>query len=305
MTLTRSPTMAPTHPAPPPRTGESSDWHALVDGQLPPAQAQALREQLRGDGEAQDTLAHWQTQRDRLHALHQDLLHAPVPDALLAAAQRATDQCEQYAQWWRWGGMAASLLLAFALGWAGRGQWPAVAPGKTLATSHGTVLVAAEPAQRFAQQASVAHAVYQPEVRHPVEVTAAQQDHLVQWLSKRLDRPLQVPALGAQGYELVGGRLLPGDTGARAQFMYQNSAGQRITLYLGALVAATNSPASDTKARPQPPAKAPTTAFQFTQEGPVPGFYWTDAGFGYALSGQLSRTELLRLATAVYQQLNP
>ena len=300
--------MEPPHPAPPPRTGESSDWHALVDGQLPPARAQALREQLRGDEKAQDTLAHWQMQRDRLHALHKDLLRAPVPDALMSAALRASDRQEQQAQWWRWGGMAASVLLAFVLGWTGRGQWPAVAPGKTLAMGNGTTLLAAEPAQRFAQQAAVAHAVYQPEVRHPVEVTAAQQDHLVQWLSKRLDRPLKVPALGAQGYELVGGRLLPGDTGVRAQFMYENSAGQRITLYLGALAAAASTspgPASDNTPRPQPPTTASTTAFQFTQEGPVSGFYWTDAGFGYALSGQLSRTELLSLATAAYQQLNP
>ncbi len=53
-----------------------------------------------------------------------------------------------------------------------------------------------------------------PEVRHPVEVTAAQQDHLVQWLSKRVGRPLKVPVLAAEGYELVGGRLLSGDGGA-------------------------------------------------------------------------------------------
>lgn len=302
--------MDPKHPAPPMSAEETSAWHALVDGQLTPAQAQALREQLRDDEEAQATLAHWQTQRQRLQALHQDLLHAPVPDALLAAAQRATDRREQYAQWWRWGGMAASVLLAFVLGWTGRSHWPAGMPGQTIVAGQGTTLVAAEPAQRFAQQASVAHAVYQPEVRHPVEVTAAQQDHLVQWLSKRLDRPLKIPALGAQGYELVGGRLLPGDTGVRAQFMYQNGAGQRITLYLGALAPSSPRPAGENKggapeSRESTLAAPPATAFQFTQEGPVPGFYWTDGGFGYALSGQLSRPDLLALATAVYQQLNP
>lgn len=70
--------------------------------------------------------------------------------------------------------------------------------------------------------------------------------------------------------------------------MYQDSAGQRITLYLGALPSATSE-----------------TGFQFADDGPVPGFYWTDAGFGYALSGQLSRAQLLELATAVYPQLQP
>jgi len=224
-----------------------------------------------------DTL--WQAQRDQLKALHQDLLRAPVPEALQAAALRLAGRQAQQAQWWRWGGMAASVLFAFVLGWTGRAQW------------HGGPAQAAvqAPTQRFAQQAALAHAVYQPEVRHPVEVGAAQQEHLVQWLSKRLGRPLQLPVLAPQGYELVGGRLLPGDTGARAQFMYQDGAGQRITLYLGAL--------------PSLPSAAQETGFQFAEDGPVPGFYWTDAGFGYALSGQLSRAQLLELATAVYRQL--
>jgi anti-sigma factor RsiW len=135
----------------------------------------------------------------------------------------------------------------------------------------------------------VAHAVFQPEVRHPVEVTAAQQEHLVQWLSKRLGRPLKVPVLTAQGYELVGGRLLPGDEGARAQFMYQNAAGQRITLYLGALKSSS--------------ADANTTEFKFLESGSVPGFYWVDHGFGYAIAGQLPRAALHDLASAVYAQL--
>lgn len=299
MKTTRDTAMdTPAH-APSPRADDSTAWHALVDGQLPPAEADALRQQLQGDEHAQDTIAHWHMQRTRLHALHQDLLDAPVPDALRATASRVAARSAAQAQWWRWGGMAASVLVAFVLGWTGRSQW-ASPPSGTATLAGRAALLAAAPAQRFAQQAAVAHAVYQPEVRHPVEVTAAQQEHLVQWLSKRLDRPLKIPALGLQGYELVGGRLLPGDSGARAQFMYQNSTGQRITLYLGAL--ATPMPA--TPATPATPA-APTTAFQFTQEDPVPGFYWADAGFGYALSGQLSRSDLLELATAVYQQLQP
>lgn len=301
-------TMDTLHHAPSPSAAEETNrWHALVDGQLPAGDAAALREQLQGDQSAMDTIAHWQTQRDRLHALHQDLLQAPVPDALVAAALRATGRRDRQTQWWRWGGVAASVVVAFVLGWTGRSQWPH-GPVETLAGNAALLTPGiSTPVQRFAQQASVAHAVYQPEVRHPVEVTAAQQDHLVQWLSKRLDRPLKVPALGAQGYELVGGRLLPGETGVRAQFMYQNGTGQRITLYLGALTPATTVPTKSSKAPASLPAQPTptTTAFQFTQEGPVPGFYWTDAGFGYALSGQLTRTELLELATAVYPQLQP
>ena len=126
----------------------------------------------------------------------------------------------------------------------------------------------------------------------------------MQWLSKRLGRPLKLPVLADEGYELVGGRLLPGDAGARAQFMYQNTKGERITLYLGA-IARPGAPAAPVAAKPGAPAapSAAETAFQFTSDGPVPGFYWADQGFGYALSGQLSRQELLTLAAAVHRQL--
>ena len=75
--------------------------------------------------------------------------------------------------------------------------------------------------------ALAAHRTFAVEVRHPVEVDAAQEAHLVQWLSKRLGRPLVVPDLSATGYRLMGGRLLPAGSGAAAQLMYENGAGDR------------------------------------------------------------------------------
>src|SRR2546423_310715 len=59
-------------------------------------------------------------------------------------------------------------------------------------------------------RAARAHLVYSPEVRHPVEVDAKEQEHLVKWLSKRPRLPLPIPKLASQGLELLGGRLLPG-----------------------------------------------------------------------------------------------
>jgi anti-sigma factor RsiW len=150
--------------------------------------------------------------------------------------------------------------------------------------------VAAERAQTvyLARVAAVAHAVYSPEVRHPVEVGADQEEHLVRWLSKRLGTGLKIPHLAAQGYTLVGGRLLPDDRGPAAQFMYQDSKGQRLTLYVRV----------GKEAREQ-------TAFRFAQENKVGVFYWIDGRLGYALSGETDRAELLRVAEAVYRQLNP
>ena len=138
------------------------------------------------------------------------------------------------------------------------------------------------------RRAAIAHVVYSPEVRHPVEVGAEQEAHLVAWLSKRLGAPLKVPYLGAQGYQLVGGRLLPGERGPVAQFMYQESKGRRLTLYVRVNAE-----------------QSAETAFRFARERGVGVFYWIDRKLGYALSGDIEKDELLRVATAVYRQLNP
>ena len=143
-------------------------------------------------------------------------------------------------------------------------------------------------AATFPIRAARAHAVYAPEVRHAVEVDASQQDHLVKWLSKRLGVPLKVPVLGVEGFELLGGRLLPGPEGPVAQFMYQDAAGKRLTLYVS-----------------RPNRADSLTAFRFAQDGPVSVFYWIDRECGYALSGELDRPTLSRVATAVYRQLEP
>jgi anti-sigma factor RsiW len=141
----------------------------------------------------------------------------------------------------------------------------------------------------MARRAAIAHATYSPEVRHPVEVGADQEAHLVAWLSKRLGVPLRVPQLDEVGYSLVGGRLLPGDPIPVANFMYQTQKGARITLYVRTEVAGNRE-----------------TAFRYAEEGRVRVFYWVDRKMGYALSsGDISKDELLKVANTVYQQLNP
>jgi anti-sigma factor RsiW len=216
-----------------------------------------------------------------LRALHRDVLEEALPPTLRQAAERLEGLQQEAARGRQWMGMAAAVVLAFGVGWLAHGQLSGPA---TALAGHGLE-------REFVRQAGFAYSVYQPEKRHPVEVAAAEQEHLVQWLSKRLGRPLKIPNLEAQGFGLVGGRLLPGDSGARAQFMFQNSGGQRITLYLGALE----------KAR-SPETQA--TQFRFEPEGPVPSFYWAEQGFGYALSGPVDKATLLALADSVYGQLS-
>jgi anti-sigma factor RsiW len=139
----------------------------------------------------------------------------------------------------------------------------------------------------IARRAAVAHATYSPEVRHPVEVGADDEQHLVNWLSKRLGVKVRAPKLEEAGMSLVGGRLLPGESGPVALFMYQSQNGRRLTLYVRTEVSRNRE-----------------TAFRYARENNVGVFYWIDREVGYALaSADLSKDELLRLANLVYKQL--
>lgn len=264
------------------------DLHALVDECLPDGDGrkQALEEQALADLQARETVTAWRKQRDALRGLHRAVLEEPVPLTMLQTASRLSILQRQARSSWRFAGMAAGVVLAFGLGWISHSHL-ASNPSSLAASGKGAVQ------HEFVRQAAFAHAVYLPEKRHPVEVAASEQEHLVQWLSKRVGKPLKVPNLSAQGFELVGGRLLPGDAGARAQFMFQNAEGQRITLYLGSVDQKPGSIGTDTR----------ETQFRFEPDGAVPSFYWFDHGYGYALAGQLDREKLMQLATLVYQQL--
>ncbi|MBT9552070.1 MAG: anti-sigma factor [Hydrogenophaga sp.] len=249
------------------------DLHAWVDGQLPPGRAEAVAEWLLSHPEEARRVQAWQSQRLGLQALHRGVLEEPVPLALARATRPQ-----------RWRGMAQALVASvlLAIGFAGGSWWQS--PDRSPAPM-------AQALPGFVQEARVAHVVYLPEKRHPVEVGAAEQAHLVQWLSRRLGAPLKAPLLQAQGFSLVGGRLLPGQQGeARAMFMYENTAGERITLHVSALNAA---------AAPE------AAAFRFTRSGETETFYWIDQHLGYALSGNLPRETLAVLADASYQQLRP
>lgn len=260
---------------------QQEDIHAWVDERLSPEHARALEEHFSHHPAQYEEALQWRAQAQALRALHADAMDEPVPAHLLEGARQLGTKRQALGQWTRWGGMAACVALAFACGWWLR---PALLPISENARAPFTL------DRAFVQQASTAHMVYAPEVRHPVEVSGAEQDHLVQWLSKRLGRPLRVPDLQAQGYVLMGGRLLPGDTGARAQFMFQNAGGTRITLYVGGVT-------------DKVPKDVQDTVFQFSSQGHNRSFYWVDRGFGYALTGALDRGSLMTLSEAVYSQL--
>lgn len=254
---------------------------AWLDGEIEGADCERVQAWLRDHPDDAARVRLWAADRDALRARLAPVLDEPVPDKLAQAVWRRGGR--HGVGWrgpWLQAAMAAGLLVAGVLIGA---TWVRVTPGELSWTA----------APRWTQRAALAHAVYAPEVRHPVEVSvregdAAQQreqeQHLSRWLTRRLSVPVKLFDLRDQGFELVGGRLLPDGGGPSAQLMYQDGAGQRVTIYLR-------------KADPDAPA-----AFRFERQGDLGLFYWVEGSSGFALVGPQSREKLLALAQSIYRQ---
>jgi len=251
-----------------------AELQAYADGRLGPEERATVEAWLAAHPHEQERIAVYRQLSEALRAVHDPVLDEPVPDSLQQAIRGRP-------RWRRYAAVAGWMVLGIGLGIVA-GWWLHEArPGAPPAT--------ADAAAVMAHRAAVAHATYSPEVRHPVEVGADQEAHLTAWLSKRLGVPVRAPKLEHVGYSLVGGRLLPGESGPVAHFMYQCQQGTRVTLYVR--TDATNNR---------------ETAFRYARDGNVRVFYWVDRKMGYALSSaDISKDDLNKVANAVYQQLNP
>lgn len=255
------------------RPVDEADLQAWVDDRLTPERRRIVAAWLAAYPE-QDARVHaMRAHRELLRAGLASVLEEPVPARLCVDRLVAAQHQGRRKAMLRVGYSAALLAAGVAFGWLGRD----VLDG----------LLGTAPGGRVAAEAVAAYRVFVPDARRPVEVAAAQEAQLVQWLSNRLGRRLTAPDLSPLGLQLVGGRLLPGAAGQpAAQLMYQDAKGERLTLYLRA------DPAQQ------------ETAFRFAEDptSGVAAFWWVDRGFGYAVAAKMDRAELLRVAEAVYRQ---
>ncbi len=242
------------------------DLHAAADGRVPPERQADVEAAIAGSADAAARVGFYRRLNAELHAGYDFMLNEPAPERLTARPRRHN---------WLLLARVAAVVALLAVGAAG--GW----------LLHGMTDDYQRPAEALADLAADAHLVYASEVRHPVEVPAQEKDHLQKWLSKRLDRPVQVPDLSRIGYEFLGGRLLPSGHGMAGQFMYQNLAGNRVSLYFV--------PAGDQR----------ETAFHYIAVEGVSVFYWHDANLAYGLASELPREQLKTICSAVYDKLNP
>ncbi|MBB6299998.1 anti-sigma factor family protein [Rhizobium leucaenae] len=259
-------------------TVTEADLHAFADGLLPADDHARLEAWLAENPEQADLISTWRTQNADIKALFAPYAISKEGDRELVSPRVPASVPAEPSRPLRWLPMAAASLAIFLVG-AAAGHF-----GPPLLTQPDPRLAAIEALPRQAQSAFV---VYASDVRHPVEVGADQEAHLATWLGKRMNvAGLKVPSLSTLGFQLVGGRLLPINGTPGALFMYENATGQRLTVLVGSNKENT------------------TTSFRFTSVGTVETFYWIDGKLGYAVTGEISRDMLRRVADECYKQFS-
>ena len=266
-----------------------AELQAYVDRELTSERQREIEAYLSHRPEEAQRVERYLKQKLEIRALFDPVMDEPLPARVRQAVRRPRTP-------WYLQRLAAGIAIAVvsgSVGWglrSGMGSEPVAA---TVAQRTSSAMTMAS-ATGFAQRAAIAHAVYSPDQRRPVEVGADHEDQLVTWLSKRMGAPMKPPHLQALGYALDGGRLLPGDRGPVAQFMYHDKSGAKLTLYVTNEVTAASGEKNKTNGE---------TAFRFAQEGQVNVFYWVNGPFGYAISADADKTELARVSGEVYRQL--
>ncbi len=247
------------------------ELHAYVDGELPADRREAVAAWLAAHPEQAALVAGWLAQAEAIRARYGAVADEPVPARLNLDHVMRQDRSAAR-RWLAFAAAAsiASFLIGGGAGWIARGA-TATAPN-----SFDTITA----------DALEAYELYVVEVRHPVEVPGNERTHMTQWLTKRLGYQQHIPDLQSIGLKLVGGRLLPGPTGAAAAFyMYEGNSGERFTIYCA-------------------PATSSETALRYKQGDRFAAFYWVDDKHAYVVSGPAKREELEKVTKAAWEQID-
>jgi len=255
---------------------EEGDLQAWVDGRLTRERTEAVEAYFAANPEQREQWSQYAEQREALRTALAAPAVEPIPRRLQLTRLMASRRRRHRRRLMGIATAVAVLMFGGIGGWTARDVLPGLASSAS-----------AQLASTVFDDAIAAHRTFSVETRHPVEVGANEETHLVQWLSKRLGHRLIAPDLDALGFRLMGGRLLSAEGGPAALFMYEDGRGTRLSCYYLSVDVAGE------------------TEFKYRDENGVGAFYWVDDGLAYAIAANAPRELLLKVAEIVYQQNSP
>lgn len=241
---------------------------AYVDDQLDPATARAVEERLATDSELRARIDAYRRQKATIRALFDGALGEPTPLHLLLPRRRER-------QWtWRMAAAVAGLLIGAAGGAAV--SWQMLRPEPP---------VLATVTEGFITRAAAAHAVNATDAIFSGQLGSDNPQELAGWLAQGLGIPVRPPDLLSAGFTLTGGRLLPDEADAAAQFIYRRADGTQLTLYVRATRLGVVEP-----------------GFKWHTVDRLRVCFWFTDSASYAMVAEMSREEMKALAQIVVGQ---
>jgi anti-sigma factor RsiW len=247
------------------------DIHMALDGEMPAEERADFEAWLEANPEMKAKNARFADDARRLRETFAGILDEPVPERLTGVVTEGQPRPSSWLPSWR---TAAAAAAIFALG----------AAGGYLAATDG-LLNRTHSEDELAESAIGAYMTYAGDQAHTVEVGASDRPYLENWLSKRTGLKLVAPDLTAEGFELLGGRLLPAGQNPAALMVYKDQTGNQISIYVTAKGDA------KTKGTYTPETGGPTA------------IYWLEKDYGCAIVGSLPQERLAEVARSAWRQL--
>ena len=200
------------------------ELHAYVDGELPADRRAAVGAWLATHPDDMARVAAWRAQIDAIRARYDSVAAEPVP------ARLALDRLAGQPTCWR--SVAAIAADGVARRWRRRRHGGWIARGSIAAAPSDTHV----PRRGFTALHGGSDRSLQALCRRSASSgrSARQRCRTSRAMAVEARRLSVARAQSRRvGLKLVGGRLLPGPTGAAAFFMYENASGERYTLYCG------------------------------------------------------------------------
>jgi anti-sigma factor RsiW len=226
------------------------DVHLALDGELPEDERAAYETWLAANPDIKARAGRFADDIALMRNAVSGIVEEPVPDRLTRIVKEDGGKPLPRAAWWRYAAAAAVIFMAGGV--AGY-----------LAGTGGAPDARAE--ERLADSAIDAYTTYMAGQSHAVEVAGGDRAYLERWLSKRTGLKLVAPDLTQQGFELLGGRILPAERNAAALLVYKDADGDQVSIYLTA------------------DGRTEAKGIYTTREGGPVAIYWLDDGFGCAI----------------------
>jgi anti-sigma factor RsiW len=249
------------------------DIHLALDGELPEDERAAYEAWLEAMPDKKARAARFAADISLVRAAVANVIGETVPERLsrIVDSGSAGPTGVRPAPRW-WAAAAAAVILAAGLA------------GGYIIGASGTL--GEDPTSlRLADNAVSAYLTFDADQSHAVEVGGSDKNYLEHWLSKRTGLKLVAPDLTAQGFELLGGRILPGEESPAALLVYKDAVGNQVSIYLTA------------------EGKAKSKGTYMADGGRPVAVYWLDKGFGCAIVSALPDERQNEVVGSAWRQI--